>query len=104
MRALEEIRRLKTLMNIALFLFSDMGDVIQSPQVYAIAERLILEKSSKAKYPMPWNINQLQTSIVNSEMEHDRLLMRKTVALLVAFSGARVIEFEALQRIDIEDS
>jgi hypothetical protein len=64
--------------------------------VQAIVKRLNLERPSKAKYPTVWNINQLLTCIANNEMEHGRLLMRKAMALLVAFSGARMTELAAI--------
>ncbi|KAA6372477.1 MAG: hypothetical protein EZS28_031997 [Streblomastix strix] len=102
--ALEEMRKLKTHMGVALSMFSDMRDVAQSPMVQAIVKRLNLERPSKAKYPTVWNINQLLTCIANSEMKHGRLQMRKAMALFVAFSGARMTELAAIQRKDVIDS
>ncbi|KAA6328851.1 MAG: hypothetical protein EZS28_053672, partial [Streblomastix strix] len=70
MGALEETRKLKTHMGVALSMFSDMRDVAQSPMVQAIVKRLNQKKPGKAKCPTVWNINQLLTCIANSEMEH----------------------------------
>ncbi|KAA6381863.1 MAG: hypothetical protein EZS28_022610 [Streblomastix strix] len=102
--ALEEIRKLKTHIGVAFSLFSDIRDVVQSPMVQTIVSRLSLMRSSKVKYTIVWNLNQLLTSIANSEMNHGRRLMRKSIALLVTFSGARMTELAAIQRKDIVDS
>ncbi|KAA6364646.1 MAG: hypothetical protein EZS28_039827, partial [Streblomastix strix] len=96
--ALEEMRKLKTHMGILLSMFSDMRDVASSPMVQAIIKRLKLERPNKAKYPTVQNINQLLICIANSEMKHGRLQMRKVVALLVAFSGAKMMELAAIQK------
>ncbi|KAA6372602.1 MAG: hypothetical protein EZS28_031873 [Streblomastix strix] len=96
--------KLKTNMGIALSLFLAMRDVVQSPKVHPIVKRLILERHNKAKNLTAWNINQLLTYITNSEMTHGRLLMGKAMVLLVAISGARMMELAVIQRKDIEDS
>ncbi|KAA6371227.1 MAG: hypothetical protein EZS28_033245 [Streblomastix strix] len=102
--ALEEMMKLKTLKGVALNLFSDMRDVPYSPMVQAIVKRLNLERISKAKYPTVWNINQPLICNANSEMELGRLLKRKAITLLVAFSVARMIELAAIYWRDIVDS
>ncbi|KAA6369876.1 MAG: hypothetical protein EZS28_034598, partial [Streblomastix strix] len=100
----DEMRKLKIHMEIALILFSDMRDVAQSPMVQAIVKRLNLEEHSKAKYPTVCKINQLLICIAKNKMKHCRLLIRKAMALLVAFSGVRITELASIQKKNIVDS
>ncbi|KAA6373797.1 MAG: hypothetical protein EZS28_030676 [Streblomastix strix] len=81
--ALEVMKKLKTHMEVALSMFSDKRCGV------------ITNGTSD---------NQRTESGESDKMKHGRLLMRKAMALLVAFSGARMTELAAIQRKDVIDS
>ncbi|KAA6385847.1 MAG: hypothetical protein EZS28_018628 [Streblomastix strix] len=100
-KMIQYARKMKTHVCIRLNLFSEMRDVVQSPMIQAIVKRLGLDKQSKAKYDMIWNIQQLFRYIESIEMKSGRELMRKAMALLVAFSATRMTELAAITRKSI---
>ncbi|KAA6379191.1 MAG: hypothetical protein EZS28_025282, partial [Streblomastix strix] len=98
----EELRKIRTHVGMALGLFSSSGNVLQAPVVVAVARNLELERGGNAKYPTVWNIGKLFNLIRETGLGKGRVLMRQTMALVVAFSVCRMTELTAMKRSDIQ--
>ncbi|KAA6366724.1 MAG: hypothetical protein EZS28_037748 [Streblomastix strix] len=79
-------------------MFSECRDVGQSPVVQAIANKMNLDRTDHRKYQSIRNLNQLFTFFTDKEIVNEREIMRKSLALIVAFSGARMTELVGVTR------
>ncbi|KAA6364956.1 MAG: hypothetical protein EZS28_039516 [Streblomastix strix] len=82
----EELRKIRTHVGVALSMLSECRDVGQSPIVQSMAKRMNLDRTQRRKYWSIWNLNQLFTYFTNKQVVDEKEIMRKSMALLVAFS------------------
>ncbi|KAA6309639.1 MAG: hypothetical protein EZS28_056468, partial [Streblomastix strix] len=82
---------------MTLWMFVSSGNVLQSLIVMAIARNLELDRSGNAKYPTVWNICRLFDYYRKTGLGEGRVLMRKAMALVAAFSGCRMTELAAMK-------
>ncbi|KAA6377598.1 MAG: hypothetical protein EZS28_026874 [Streblomastix strix] len=79
-------------------MFSECRDVGQSPVVQAIAKMMNLDRTHYGKYQSIWNLNQMFTIFTDKEIVNEKEIMRKSIALNVAFSRARMTELAGVTR------
>ncbi|KAA6392865.1 MAG: hypothetical protein EZS28_011609 [Streblomastix strix] len=99
---LQDMKKMKTHAGVALSMFSETRDVAQCPIVQAIVKRLNLDNEQKSKYQSVWNLSQLTRFILREGLGEGRVLMQKTMGLIVAFSATRMVELAAIVRKNIE--
>ncbi|KAA6368062.1 MAG: hypothetical protein EZS28_036413, partial [Streblomastix strix] len=75
-KAKEDLRKIKTPVDMALGMFASSGNVLQSPIVMAVARNLELERGGNAKYPTVWRIGRQFDYIPETGLGKGRILMR----------------------------
>ncbi|KAA6380032.1 MAG: hypothetical protein EZS28_024443 [Streblomastix strix] len=91
-RCLQDLRKLKMHGGIALAMFFNIDDVSKSPIVTSAAKKFELAIRSKSKYATMCDQDKLLSFIVAQQEVNGWRLMDMTIAFIVAFTAARMME------------
>ncbi|KAA6382519.1 MAG: hypothetical protein EZS28_021954 [Streblomastix strix] len=95
-KCLYDLRNSKMHGGIALVMFFDIDDVSKFPIVTSAAKKFELSIQSKSKYATMWDLDLLLSFIATQQEVIGRRLMDMIMALIVAFTAARMMELTRL--------